>query len=283
MMNLELVQNQFSSLADIVEIGAGGFKTVYSAKHPDHGLIVIKIIRPGPDAEVIRRELIVPQQIPSGRMPEIIESGEFDDNGNQINWVFEQFIPGGNLADFISRNGPLSSTQLVRLTLHVLESLAGAEQVRIVHRDVKPLNILCHTDGSYWLIDFGIARHLDLYSMTSDSNIFGKCTLGYAPTEQMRNNKNEMDSRTDLFALGITVHEAASAVHPFLSHARDRLEAMHLVETKRLPRLALDIESADSFADLIETLVAKRRDQRTRTALEALEWVREIAESNNIS
>jgi len=71
----------------------------------------------------------------------------------------------------------------------------------------------------FWLLDFGIARHLDLSSLTATSLPYGKMTLGYAPPEQCRNFKREIDSRADLFALGVTMQRnVQQAEMPFLIH-----------------------------------------------------------------
>src|SRR5690606_10231964 len=105
------------------------------------------------------------------------------------------------------------ATDVVRLSLHTLETLAAAETANVVHRDVKPGNIISCTDGSFWLIDFGIARHLNLHSLTDSNQLWGKGTPGYAPPEQMRNAKPSIDGRSDLFALGVTIYEAASGAN----------------------------------------------------------------------
>jgi serine/threonine protein kinase len=104
---------------------------------------------------------------------------------------------------------------VLRLGLHVLEALERAETVQIVHRDVKPDNIMCDGEGNFWLLDFGIARHLELSSLTPTASPFGKMTLGYAPPEQCRNVKGDIDSRADLFALGVTLHECATGRNGF--------------------------------------------------------------------
>ncbi|MFX8601132.1 serine/threonine protein kinase, partial [Acinetobacter baumannii] len=71
-------------------------------------------------------------------------------------------------------------------------------------------------NGDFWLLDFGIARHLAMSSLTADFRTFGKFTPGYAPIEQWRNLKSEIDSRSDMFALGVTIIEASTGVNPFL-------------------------------------------------------------------
>jgi serine/threonine-protein kinase len=83
--------------------------------------------------------------------------------------------------------------------------VVAAEAVSIVHRDVKPANIIVDPQGEFWLIDFGVARHLDLDSLTATAAPGGCGTIGYAPAEQCRNDKPDIDARADLFALGVTL------------------------------------------------------------------------------
>jgi serine/threonine-protein kinase len=176
----------------------------------------------------------------------------------------------------------LSPKDVLRLGLHTLETLVAAEEKAIVHRDVKPDNIIRDPRGDFWLIDFGLARHLSLESLTATANVFGHATWGYAPPEQCRNFKQEIDARADLFALGVTLYECSTGTNPFRSGASSVLEVLHRVENDMLPRLSLDLSSADEFADFVTTLTQKRRDHRPRTAKEAFGWMQEICEAEAV-
>src|SRR5688572_8842283 len=88
--------------------------------------------------------------------------------------------------------------------------------------------------GDYWLLDFGIARHLDLSSLTP-TLASGVGTLGYAPPEQYRNWKSDIDSRADLFAVGVTGFEAATGVHPFRDGAKSGAEVIDRIENRLHP------------------------------------------------
>jgi serine/threonine-protein kinase len=123
-------------------------------------------------------------------------------------------------------------------------------------------------------LDFGIARHLRLPSLTATANLFGKLTLGYAPPEQMRNNKPFIDVRSDIFALGITIVECMTAQHPFYIPAPiSDMEVIRRVETQAL---VLDFGAspkAKAFENFTSTCVQKRRDLRPRCAEDALDWI----------
>ena len=149
-------------------------------------------------------------------------------------------------------SGPLDPHSVLRLGLHILEALEKTEDAKIVHRDVKPDNIMIDEAGGFWLLDYGIARHLELTSLTATGLPFGKMTLGYAPPEQCRNVKTEIDSRADLFALGVTLHECATGKNGFFDPPpRDNLEILRRVERFVLSPVALAITEQKSFQDAL--------------------------------
>ena len=163
-----------------------------------------------------------------------------------------------------------------------MDALESAETVRIVHRDVKPDNIIRDPQGNFWLLDFGIARHLVLPSLTATASPFGKMTLGYAPPEQCRNVKTDIDSRADLFALGVTLHECGTGRNAFFDPPpRDHLDLLRRVERYVMPPLTLPIVQAASFRDLVGAMTQKSRIHRPRTVADALQWLREICAAEN--
>ena len=210
----------------------------------------------------------------SPRVPRILEQGECDTPMGTCSWIREQRVQGETLRAHLPRLLP--PNEVLRLTHQMLQALRDAEKVNIVHRDVKPDNIMLDKSGNFWLLDFGIARHLDLQSMTPTANPYGKVTWGYAPLEQCRNFKADIDARADLFALGVTIHEMATGINPFRDKARDPLEVLRRVETLNLPPLQLPIAAAESFRDLLSAMTQKRRGHRVSTAHEALAWCEEI-------
>jgi serine/threonine-protein kinase len=196
-------------------------------------------------------------------------------------WLREQIVSGVTLRDRFARS-TLTPKDVMRLGLHVLEALAAAEAVRIVHRDVKPENIIVAQDGSYWLLDFGIARHLDQQSLTATGLAFGLGTPGYAPPEQFRNVKSEIDARSDLFALGVTAYESVEGVNPFLQGARDVAEIIRRVETKPLPPISKRIDKDGQFCDLVIAMTRVQRNHRPASAADALQWMQEICSKEGI-
>lgn len=270
---------QLMNLTDLQPLAAGGQKQVFSATHATDGEVVIKLMHPGADPARTERELETAAKVPSRRMPRIFEHGQITGNTGTIVWFREQRIAGQVLSARIQA-GTLSPHELLRLALHVSETLVAAEAVSIVHRDVKPANIIVDVRGEFWLIDFGFARHLDLESLTATGAPGGFGTIGYAPAEQCRNDKPDIDARADLFALGVTIYEAATGRNPHVAGARDRFEVIRRVSTKHLPRLGSPL--SDAFADLVATLAQPNLVHRCRTALEAHEWIKDLCDREGV-
>jgi serine/threonine protein kinase len=269
--------NQFPDLSNIQPLSQGGQKQVFSAVHIRDGEVVLKLMHPQQDAARTKRELLAVAQVQSTRVPAILEQGTIQSPIGNCFWFREQRIAGQTIRDLL-HSGPFQTHSLLRLGLHVLQALAAAERANIVHRDVKPENIILDPSGEFWLIDFGLARHLALDSLTATANAFGHVTWGYAPPEQCRNIKHEIDGRADLFAVGVTLYECATGLNPFRHNAASALEILQRVETWPLPRLMIQMNAAADFADLVQALTQKRRDHRPRSVQEAYQWMKDICD-----
>lgn len=273
----------FPELSEILPLGQGGQKLVFGATHLKDGPVVLKLIHPRTDVEAVRREILAVQQVQSLRVPKILEHGQVVTPLGPCIWLREEQINGETLRCAL-KSGPLHPLRVLQLGLHILEALVRAEEVKIVHRDVKPDNIMCDTRGNFWLLDFGIARHLQLDSLTATGLRFGKMTIGYAPPEQCRNIKTEIDARADLFALGITLYESTIGVNPFCQPPpRDQLELLGRVEKWILKPLELNISDKAGFRDLVSAMTQKRRDHRPRTVKQVMEWMAEICSKEGVT
>ena len=273
------INSSFPDLTNVQLLGQGGQKLVFSAEHPSEGDVVLKLIHPSQDAEGVRREILAVQQIATVRVPAILAVGSMATPlGNHI-WIREQRIIGMTLRERL-RVGPLTIAELLRFGEQVLEALVNAEEAHIVHRDVKPDNIMIDSNGDYWLLDFGISRHLRMTPITPATHPFGKFTPGYAPPEQFRNIQNEIDARADLFAFGVTFYECATGRHPFQDGAANPLEVLRRVENDVFPRLVLACQASDSLADLVSASTQRRRDHRPANVRQAQLWFQDVVDAN---
>ena len=280
-MDAAYAQQLFPELSNVVPLTPGGQKEVFSAVHVTDGDVVLKIYHPGADRERIAREVDAPKRVNSKRVPQLLATGIKSVPSGEYVWVREQRVPGDGL-NVILRPGPLTAKAVLRLARDVMGVLAASEAVRIVHRDVKPGNIIVDTTGNAWLIDFGVARHLDLASRTPDMAPMGVGTLGYAPPEQMRNRKREIDGRADLFALGVTLYECIEGINPFRHGARSPGEILHRVETTQLPKLSKPVDSANQFSDFVQALARSRLNHRPKSVKDAMDWLQSICVAEGI-
>ncbi len=282
-LDLDWLSDNFPGLSHFQLLNSGGFKTVFACDHNALGSIVLKILHTPQGDEETRREIAATNQIDSKRIPKILDMGSVDiPIVGLCVYLIEERINGSTLRQLLT-NGPLGNSSLLKLGLEVLQILGEAEQAKIVHRDVKPENIMLDNASQFWLLDFGIARHLALDSLTASGLPFGKFTLGYAPPEQMRNVKSGIDCRADMFALGVTLYESATGVNPFTKGARDDFEKISRVEHMQLPKLSLNFASADDFAGLVDTMVQKQRHHRPASVAEAISWMRDICSRANMN
>jgi serine/threonine protein kinase len=270
----EFLAQQLPDLTSITYITSGGQKSVYSAHHRTLGKVALKILTPGASTERFEREIAAVQKIQIPHIPPIHRHGQLAPPHSDHLWLQEQWLDGINLRERL-RTGPLSNQLILTIGLNVLEVLAMAETYKIVHRDIKPENILvAHNESRSWLIDFGIARHLDMTSLTAD---FMPCTLSYAPIEQLNGLRHEIDSRSDLFSLGVTLYECVVGVNPFLAGAASNQEIFDRMLTMPLPELPRDIDQHGQFKDLVSAMSQQHRNHRLESAADAYEWMKEIA------
>jgi serine/threonine protein kinase len=280
-IKLDWLQKQFPSVTGLAPLDKGGQKEVFTGLHPTDGSVVLKLFSESANPERAMREVQAVVTVKCPRVPTIFGVGTVDSPVGKLIWLRELKLEGESLRARIKK-GALDGPSVMRLGLHILEALTAAEKCRIVHRDVKPANIFVDTAGNYWLLDFGLARHLDKDSLTATGARFGVGTVGYSPAEQFRNKKDDIDGRSDLFALGITLYEAVQGEHPFRNGCRDQAELLRKIENEPVPKITASVGSSD-FVDLIHSMTRNRRDHRPPTSAEALIWMQEICSKHGIS
>jgi serine/threonine-protein kinase len=195
-------------------VGTGGMSSVYKAH--DQLLernVALKVLHPyyGDDAEYVerfRREARAVAQLSHPNIVTVIDRGEA--GGHQF-IVFE-LIDGENLKELVTRTGPLPVRRAVELAVAVADGLAFAHEHGLVHRDVKPQNVLLNGDGEAKVTDFGIARSLDVErGVTQTGTVLG--TSNYLSPEQA--SGKQVTPATDVYSLGVVLYELLTAEVPF--------------------------------------------------------------------
>ena len=208
------VQQRIADRYELEEIvGSGGMSTVYCAfdtlleRH-----VALKILHEqfGADEEHVerfRREARAVAQLSHPNIVTVIDRGE--EAGRQF-IVFE-LIDGENLKELVERGGPLPVRRVLELGLEVGRALAFAHAQGLVHRDVKPQNVLLNGDGLAKVTDFGIVRSLDAVGTTETGTVLG--TSHYIAPEQARGER--VDTQTDVYSFGVVLYELLAGEVPY--------------------------------------------------------------------
>ncbi|MDN4080087.1 serine/threonine-protein kinase [Paenibacillus polymyxa] len=207
------------------KLGEGGQKIVFKAQTQSEGSVAFKIIKTNQQIERTIREIDAASSFSPPRFPQIYRYGDATVADIDVVFIVEQFIEGVSLRKLID-SGPMSEEEVLNIGLDLILGLTETAEKNLVHRDIKPENIIVNEYVGAVLLDFGIARHLDLNSLTQDVAIFGPMTPGYAAPEQINNEKRSISVRTDLFAWGILMYEMLSGYNPFTKSCRTASEAI---------------------------------------------------------
>jgi eukaryotic-like serine/threonine-protein kinase len=274
-IDLAELRTQFHNLTNITPLASGGQKEVCRAELGGKP-VALKLILPLPGSEDrTLREIHAIRQLSSPYVPQVFETGERVLCGQRRHYIIEEFVDGETYRTRLQSQPVRDFAEVLELANVLISAAADFERINLVHRDIKPENIMVDRNGKIWILDFGIARHLNLSSLTPSGG-FGIGTIGYAPPEQYRNLKPEIDGRADLFAIGIVVHESLTGSHFYLRGAHDVLAVIHKMDKLDLPRLAIAEDSTNEFADFIASLCQRFPSRRPRNAAQALTWYEPI-------
>lgn len=265
-------------------IEKGGQKEVYSAVHPQFGKVVFKKIKnTGESEDRTRREIRAVALMNSEYIPKIFNHNCSSTNNQPFLWLIEEYIAGNNLRkELISgRNFTLKEVVIFLETLLKVSILA--EEKKLIHRDIKPENIILDPQGKFWILDYGIARHLDLTSITPTENPYGLFTIGYSSSEQFRNFKKDIDIRADLFSIGIVAYELIKGNNFYMQDTNgDVFKIIKKLETESLPSLRLEGDERFQLSAFIKLLGDHRRNRRPRSAQEAFDIFTAIKPTLNL-
>jgi eukaryotic-like serine/threonine-protein kinase len=236
---------------EIVQLlGQGGMGAVYKAKDLELDRVVaLKVIRPElavhPDILArFKQELILARQITHRNVIRIFDLSE----ASGIKFITMEFIEGQDLKSLVSEKGRLSFEDAERIIEQVCLALEAAHSEGVVHRDLKPQNIMVDKQGRAAVMDFGIARSVEAGGMTMTGMVVG--TPEYMSPEQVMGER--VDVRSDLFTLGVIMYELFTGAMPYRS---DSLQGAMFKRTREVPKPPIEVDA--SAPKILSDITAK--------------------------
>jgi tRNA A-37 threonylcarbamoyl transferase component Bud32 len=260
---------------EIIDVlGQGGMSVVYKARHELTAQEVALKVLPrelAAHAQVKSRFVEEARALAAMDHPNIVHLYTFGEADGCLMLVM-QFVQGPTFERLILENGRLPWEQAVRISIDVLRALEYAHHQGIIHRDMKPSNVLVRADsGAATVMDFGIAKMTNSTRLTATGQTMG--TVRYMSPEQVRGKA--VDVTTDIYSLGATLYEAVVGDTPFDGETHFEIMTKHLSEPPRPPS-SFGIELPKALEQLILTSLAKRPEDRfpsaylVRTSLERI-------------
>jgi serine/threonine-protein kinase len=256
------------------KVGQGAMGEVYRA-HDSllDATIAVKLLRKdlagNPGAiERLRREILLSRDIAHPNIVRIYHLGE----SAGVRFLTMQWVDGETLAARIAREAPMPPDRVIEIGRKLAGALAAAHAVRVLHRDIKPTNILMNPDGEPLITDFGLARLVGGPGETLDGVFVG--TPDYASPEQARGGP--VDERADLYALGLTLFEMATGRRPFLGTNPGDILELHRTASPPEPR-SLRADLPEDLSGLILRCLEKDLDRRVASAAELKAGLERVA------
>lgn len=282
LFDLKILEGKFQDISDISKLDDGGQKYVFKAKHKDYGDVVLKIVPDSISNERVHREIEIASECSINNVPRLYNWGYVNIEDEDLLYIIEEYAEGITLRKYLMANNKLSLKDGLDLMDTLLSIGVELENLEIVHRDIKPENIIVKKQGGFSLLDFGIARCLRKPSLTMTKAHFGPHTPGYAAPEQFRNIKKEIDSRADLFSIGVTVYEAIVGCHPFLKGTEHPLDMLRMTETVTPILVIIPGDTQRQLIGLITIMMDKFPSRRPKNAKTAMSWFRALLPTINI-
>jgi eukaryotic-like serine/threonine-protein kinase len=265
---LGLVRHAFGGKYQVDrEIGRGGDARVYLAVNRAGRKVALKILHPefleSVAADRFLREIKLVSRLNHPRIARLLDSGERD----WFVYLAMDFIEGQSLREVLRGGRRLSATDTIRVACDLLDALEHAHQFGIVHRDVKPENVIISPDRGAVLLDFGIARAF-VTSVSKEITRAG-LTVGsssYMSPEQI-NADQKIDGRSDLYSLGCVLFECLTGRPPFIWRKEAVVLQLHLTEPAPDVR-SMRPDVPPSLASAIDKALAKRPGERWQSATE---------------
>lgn len=260
------------------EIGAGGMAHVYKAKdHKLRRMVALKVLK----HEYYQDEAVLSkfkkEALAAGGLthPNIVAVYDLGQEYN-IDYIVMEYIDGITLKEYIKRRDTMGSEEVLKISIKIAEALKAAHASGIIHRDIKPQNIMVTQQGDVKVTDFGIAKAATSTTITQQGEALG--SVHYFSPEQARGGY--VDARSDLYSLGITMYEMITKQLPFSGDSPVAVAMMHLHDPLPDPmRMAPQIWPG--LRDIIVKLTQKRPELRYQSAEELILDMKRVYKNPN--
>ena len=261
-------------------IGVGGMANVYRGKDIQTGnIIAVKVLKPElmDNEELVRRFKNESKAISILNHPNIVKVYDVSVSDN-LQYIVMEYVDGITLKEYLKqRGGALTWKETVHFATQILAALDHAHNKGIIHRDVKPQNIMLLADGSIKMMDFGIARFSRAQSQTVSDKAIG--SVHYISPEQAKGDKT--DARTDIYSVGVMLYEMLSGHLPFDGNGAVSIAIMQISEKPRpLAEVAPDIP--EGLRQITEKAMNKDPNERYQSAREMLDAITEFKHNPSI-
>lgn len=197
-------------------VGRGAFKETFHVRNKDGQSEALKIYLPGHSAQRSEREISAIKRCDHPNIARLRSVESFEWKGTKYLVSREEFISGGTLTNRVSMSGLLDAEETQTLGEALISAVSHIASLDLVHRDLKPDNIMLRQDGvTPAIVDFGLVRDLKADSLTQTWALTGPGTPLFAPPEQLLNEKHLIDWRSDQFSLAVLLSFMAFGFHPY--------------------------------------------------------------------
>ena len=255
----------------IMKIGSGGMADVYKAKdHVLNRLVAIKVLKQeySTDATFVKKFRVEAQSAAGLSHPNIVNVYDVgEDDG--VYFIVMELVQGISLKNYIDMKGKLDIREALNISVQIASGLSAAHENRIIHRDIKPQNIIMSRDGKVKVTDFGIAKVADSTTVTTTA----AGTVHYISPEQARGGYS--DERSDIYSLGITMYEMVTGRVPFEGETNVAVALMH-IQSEITPPRQLEPSIPVSFEKIILKCTQKKPERRYASARELIADLRKV-------
>ena len=248
------------------QLDSGGFSEVYCAldmQLDQPGKVAIKLFELSSKDEEVRREcmaLFLREAYNLSKLshPNIIQIHDFGHLHNHY-YLVTEYLEGTTLYDIVDKTGPMPEGEVAMVVYEIASALEFLKKHKIVHRDIKPFNIMINDVGDTKLIDFGLARHIEERTVSLRGFFTG--TPQYAAPESIRRERH-IDSRADIFSLGASCYYFLTKIEPFPGKDPKEVFKSRLNTSPPKPLTQINSSVSPQFADLIHRMIDFDRANR---------------------